>query len=81
MNNLQTPKIQAVLSSLLCESNDIACGSNRNGGLNILYRSIKWRLKARDPILDLRRIHSIPTQQIVTSSTVKSFQSCKDEGS
>ena len=32
VNNFQTPKIQAVLSSFFCESNDIARGGNRGGG-------------------------------------------------
>jgi len=32
VNNFKTPKIQAVLSSLFREDNDIARGSNRGGG-------------------------------------------------
>jgi len=32
VNNFQTPKIQAVLSSLFRDGNDIAGGSNRGGG-------------------------------------------------
>ena len=32
VNNFQTPKIQAVLSSFFCDGNDIAGGNNRCGG-------------------------------------------------
>ena len=32
VNNFQTPKILAVLSSFFRDSNDIARGSNRGGG-------------------------------------------------
>ena len=32
VNNFQTPKIQAVLSSFFHEGNDIARGGNRGGG-------------------------------------------------
>ena len=32
VNNFQTPKIQAVFEQLFCDSNDIAGGSNRDGG-------------------------------------------------
>jgi len=32
VNNFQTPKIQAVLSSFFQDGNDIAGGSNRGGG-------------------------------------------------
>ena len=32
VNNFQTPKIQAVLSSSFCDGNDITGGSNRGGG-------------------------------------------------
>ena len=32
VNNLETPEIQAVLSSFFRDSNDIAGGSNRGGG-------------------------------------------------
>jgi len=33
VNNLQTPKTKAVLSSFFCDGNDIAGGSNRGGCL------------------------------------------------
>ena len=46
VNNFQTPKIQAVLSSFYCKGNDIARarGSNRGGGW-AQYMSIKWSMK------------------------------------
>ena len=46
MNNFQTPKIQAVLSSFFQDSNDITRGSNREGGGGLAqYRSIKWSMR------------------------------------
>ena len=43
VNNFQTPKIEAVLSSFFRDGNDIAGGSNRGGGLNIGAQNGIWR--------------------------------------
>jgi len=58
VNNFQTPKIQAVLSSFFRGGNAIAGGSNRGGGwgeeggLNIgVQNQIQRQLKARGPVL------------------------------
>jgi len=57
VNNFQTPKIQAVLSSFFRDGNDIAGGSNRDGGwgeeggLNIgVQNGLRRQLKARGPV-------------------------------
>jgi len=42
VNNFQTPEIQAVLSSLVRDSNDIAGGSNRGGGWQVVGAG--WRV-------------------------------------
>jgi len=51
VSNFQAPEIQAVLSSLFRDSNDIAGGSNRGGGLNIgVQNGTRRQLKARGPV-------------------------------
>ena len=57
VNNFQTPKIQAVLSSTFRDGNDIAGGSNRGGGwgveggLNLgVQNGIRRQLKASGPV-------------------------------
>jgi len=56
VNNFQTPKIQAVVSSFFHDGNDIACGSNRGGWgevgrFNIgVQNEIRRQLKARGPV-------------------------------
>ena len=42
--NFQIPEIQAVLSSFFCKGNDIACGSDGDGGW-AQYGSIKCSTK------------------------------------
>jgi len=53
VNNNQTPKIQAVLSSIFRDSNDIVGGSNRVGGWGVVkgvQNGIRRQLKARAPV-------------------------------
>jgi len=66
VNNFQTPEIQAILSSLFRDSNDIAGGSNRGdgwgeeGGLKMEYED-NWKPEVQfGALLDLSCAHSTP---------------------
>ena len=67
VNNFQTPKIQAVLSSFFRDGNDIAGGSNRGGGWGEEGGEYKmdyednWKLEVQfGALLDLSCAHSTP---------------------